>query len=136
VIEHRPSDADLREGRLVHARKHGDADEHRAGASQSGGRFAAGLRRCVHHRHAACGVHIDHPRTGLHRRLDGSSHRVWNVVELQVQEDAVAGSSESAYQSGAFEREQPIAHFHAAGHAPQRRRELQGPLAGVDVQRD
>ena len=57
----------------------------------------------------------------------------WNLRSRNTRAPRVA---ETAYQCRALEREQAAADFEPAGDAVERRRQLQGACAGVDVERD
>ncbi len=85
---------------LVHAREHGDADDERLGPARSCRGLGGGLRRRLHHRHAARGVDVDHPGAGEDCCLDGLSHGVGDVVKLQIQEDASSLVGERRTRAG------------------------------------
>ena len=79
-----------RKRRVVHAREHRHADHERPRPADRRRGLARGFGRRLHHRAAAGGVDVDHPRAGGDRRLHRAGHGVGNVVELQVEEHAIA----------------------------------------------
>ena len=105
--------------------EHRDADDERPDGLPCGRLGAAALRGRLHHRHAARGVHVDHPGAGRDRRLDRLRHGVRDVVELEVEEHRGARVGERADERRAFQREQPAADLEAAGERRAARRPAQ-----------
>ena len=95
-------------------------------AAARGGRVGGGR----HHPAAAGGVHVDHPRAGRDRRRDGAGDGVRDVVELQIEEHAIAAFGERAHDRRAFGGEELLADLEPADRAAQRvgqRRALRPP---------
>ena len=101
-----------------------------------GGRLVRRVARGLHHRRAAARVHVDHPHAEPGRRRDGRRHGVGDVVELEVEEDAVAALGERPHHRRAFRREQPAADLESADRSAQRVGESQRLVARLDVERD
>ena len=118
-----------RERRLVHARQHGDGDHERRAARRAPPRSsrAASRAACIIAR-AARRVHVDHPRAEPRRRRDRAGDGVRDVVELQVEEDAIAAARRASRTiAGPSRGEQLVADLEAADGAAQRVGERERP---------
>ena len=57
-------------------------------------------------------------------------------MKLEVEEDAGTRGAELAHELGALAREETAADLESAGHALERRRQVDRMLTGFDVERD
>jgi hypothetical protein len=79
---------------------------------------------------------VDHPSACRHGRFHRLRNGVRNVVELQVEEDAVAGLNEAMHERRPLARKEPAADFESAGDVLELRGERNRALSVVYVERD
>ena len=98
--------------------------------------LVGGVARRAHHRRAAGRVDVDHPDAEPRGRGDRAGDGVRDVVELQVEEHAIAAADQLFDERRAVAGEQPAADLEAADRAAQRVGERARLVGGVDVERD
>ena len=106
---------------LVHAGQHGDRNHERrrpCRASRRSRCAASRAARIIALPPPAWTLTIQTPSDG--RGRDGGRHRVRNVVELQIEEDAVAALGERPHERRPFGGEQAAADLEAADGAAKR----------------
>ena len=101
-------------------------------ADSSIGRFA----RSPHHRASAARVDVHHPHAESRRRGDGTGYGVRNVVELQIEKDAVAARDQLFDDRWAVAGEQAAADLESADRAAKPIGEAPRVIRRVDVERD
>ena len=81
-------------------------------------------------------MHVQHPHPERRRGRDRRRHRVGDVVELQIQENAVATFGQRADDGRPLESEKAAADLETAGYAAEVLGECQRAVAVFDVERD
>ena len=79
---------------------------------------------------------VHHPHAEPRRRRDGAGHSVRDVVELEVEEHAIAARHQFLHEGRAVGREEPAANLETTDPAAQTVREVPGFIDGVDVEGD
>ena len=100
------------------------------------GRAIGGLARRAHHRVSAARVDVQHPHAKISCRSDGASHRVRDVVKLQIEKHAVPAADERADDVRPRGREELAANLDAANCAAKLVRQLDRLGRRCDVERD
>ena len=77
---------------------------------------------------------VDHPRAGRHRRLHRAGHRIRNVVELQVEEHAIALGGQLPHHCRSGGGEELFPDLESADRAAQFIGELDGFGRRLDIQ--
>ena len=95
-----PATASFRERRVVHAGEHRDRDDEGGLRARAGRGISRGVARGLHHVCAARCVDVDHPHAERRGRGNRLRNGVGNVVELEIEEDAVSLVDEGADDEG------------------------------------
>jgi hypothetical protein len=101
-----------------------------------GGLLVSRLTGCAHHVQSTRGVDVDHPDSESSGRANRASHRVRDVVKLEVEKDAVAPADEFLNQPRTVAGEKAAANFEAADEPTQSIRERSRIVYGVDIECD
>ena len=122
-------DADFAEAEGVHRGEDGDAEEEKVGLGLLLGGAGGG-----HHFASAAGVEREHADGQRGEGFDGFGDGVWDVVELEVEEDVEALVGDGLHVVGAVGGEHLEADFDPAKGAAQLAENRGGLFAGGDVE--
>ena len=106
--------ADFRERLAGHARQHRDGNHEWGRRARAGCSLARSLARRLHHLRPARCVDVDHPHAERRRRRNGLRDRIRDVVELEIEEYAIAFIDERTHDGGSFGRKQAGADLESA----------------------
>src|SRR5262249_31076915 len=121
---------------LAQAGKHGHRDHERTPETRAHRLFGGRCARASHHVQAARRVDVDHPHAKPRRSADGASDGVRDIVEFQIEEDAVALCDQFFDEPGTVAGEESGSNLESTDGAPQQIGETARLLEGIDIQRN